>query len=116
MSCLERFTVLMYSKMCNANCVNEAREQMFTHGLKALECIPPTQQALFQHIKCALFVAAFILKQSLYRSPNIPNASEWGWKWNTRNKGMGAILDKSTGCQPWMYYATPLWVLGCMQG
>jgi hypothetical protein len=48
MSRLERFTVLMYIKMCSANRVNEARKQMFTHGLKALECIPPTQQALFQ--------------------------------------------------------------------
>lgn len=46
---LERLTVLMYSKMCSANSVNEARKLMFTHGLKALECIPPTQQALFQH-------------------------------------------------------------------
>ena len=42
---LERLTVLMYSKMCSA----EAKKLMFTHGLKALECMPPTQQALFQH-------------------------------------------------------------------
>ena len=76
----------MYSKMCSANCVNEARKLMFTLGLKALECIPPIQDALFQHIKRALLAAAFIWKQWLYKSPHISNASEWGWKWNARTK------------------------------
>ena len=50
---LERLTVIMYSKNCAAQSVNEARKLMFTHGLKSLDSIPLTQNALFQHAKRA---------------------------------------------------------------
>ena len=83
---LERWTVLMYSKNCSANLVNEARKLMFTHGLKTLDSIPPTQHALFQHAKRALLTAAFVWKQSLSKTTEIPNPSEWGWEWNARTK------------------------------
>ena len=44
---LERFTAMNYSKNCAAESVNEARRlMMFTHSLKPLESIPPTQHAL----------------------------------------------------------------------
>jgi len=56
---------------------------MFTHGLKFLDSIPPTQDALFQHAKRALHAAGFVWKQSLWRIPEIPNPSDWGW--NARN-------------------------------
>ncbi len=102
MQCLERFTVLMYSKMCSANHVNEARKLMFTQGLKSLECIPPTQHALFQHTKRALLIAGYIWKQSLVRDPEIPNASEWGWEWNLRTNTWVPywtdLQDASRGC------------------
>ena len=75
---LERLTVLMYSKNCAAQSVNEARKLMFTQGLKSLDSIPPTQNALFQHVKRALHTAGFIWKQSLSRIPEIPNPSDWG--------------------------------------
>ena len=83
---LERWTVLMYSKNCDAHFVNEARKLMFTHGLKSLDSIPPTQHALFQHAKRALLTAAFVWKQSLTKTPTVPKYSEWGWEWNTRTK------------------------------
>ena len=40
---------------------------MFTHGLKSLNSIPWTQNALFQHAKWALHTAGFIWKQSFSR-------------------------------------------------
>jgi len=83
---LERWVVLMYSKNCSAYSVNEARKVMFTHSLKSLDSIPPTQHAIFQHAKRALLIAAFIWKQSLSKKPKIPNPSEWGWEWNSRTK------------------------------
>lgn len=92
---LERWTVLMYSKNCETHSVNEARKLMFTHGLKTLESLPPTQHALFQHIKRALLTAAFVWKQSLAKEPRIPSPSEWGWEWNART-------------QQWMPYWTDL--------
>lgn len=83
---LQRWTVLMYSKTCGTGLVNEARKIMFTHGLKSLDSIPPTEHALFQHAKRALFTAAFVWKQSLCKAPTIPSPSGWGWEWNARTK------------------------------
>ena len=83
---LERWIVLMYSKNCDAELVNDARKLMFSHSLRSLDSIPPTKNALFQHIKRALLVAAFIWKQYLSKTPEIPKPSEWGWEWNTRTK------------------------------
>jgi hypothetical protein len=57
---------------------------------------PTNPACLVQAYKNALLVAAFNWKQSLYRSPDVPNESEWGWE--CKNEGMGAILDKSTRC------------------
>ena len=80
---LQRWTVLMYGKDCDAVTVNEARKVMFTHGLKSLDS---TQHAFFQHAKCAQLTASFVWKQSLLKTPEIPNPGEWGWEWNTRTK------------------------------
>jgi len=49
MQILERFVVIMYSKGCGANSVNEARRHLFTTGQRSLDNIPPTEAALFQH-------------------------------------------------------------------
>jgi len=72
----------MYSKNYGVKSVNEARMLLFTHGLKSLDSIPPSQHALFLHGKCALYTAAFVWKQSLSKTPEIPDPSEWGWEWN----------------------------------
>ena len=57
---IERFVVLMYSKGCGAAGVNEARLRLFTSGTKSLESIPPTQAALFQHVKRAIIQSILI--------------------------------------------------------
>ena len=57
---LELWTVLMYSKNCNAELGNDARKLMFSHSLKCLDSSPPTKNALFQHVMRALLVAVFI--------------------------------------------------------
>ena len=73
----------MHSKNCDAELLNDAMEVMFTHSLRSLDYIPPTEHALFQHAKRALSAAAFIWKQSLSKIPKIPKPSDWGWEWNT---------------------------------
>ena len=94
---LERWTVLMYSKNCDAELLNDAMKVMFTHSLKSLDSIPPTQHALFQHAKRALLAAALIWKQSLSKIPKIPKPSDWGWEWNTRTN-QWTSLDRSGKC------------------
>lgn len=79
MQCIERFVILMYSKGCSATGVNLARYQLFSTGSKSLENIPPSQAALFQHIKRALLQACFFWKQAIIPQQDIPDFSEWGW-------------------------------------
>ena len=76
---IERFVVLMYSKGCGAEGVNEARYRLFTTGSRLLENIPPTQAALFQHVKRALLQASFYWSQATANQQNIPDFGEWGW-------------------------------------
>ncbi len=59
---------------------------MFTHGLKSLESIAPTEHVLFQHTKRTLLTAAYIWKQSLTRDQNIPDPGQWRWEWNEEQK------------------------------
>ena len=84
--------------------VNDARKLMFSHSLRSLDSIAPTKITLFQHIKRALVVAAFIWKQSLSKTPEIPKPSEWGWEWNTRKKSgyhIGQICRTSARRARW---------------
>ena len=46
-----------YNKTSFAEFVIEARNLIFTHSLRCMDEIPPTQQALFQHVKRALLIA-----------------------------------------------------------
>ena len=83
---LERWTVIMYIKNCDSEFMNDARKLM-----KSLDSIPPTQ-----HAKRALITGAFIWKQSLSKTPNIPKPSDWGWEWNTRtNQWLSLWTDLS---------------------
>ena len=77
---LERFVVIMYSKGCGLAKVNEARHRLFTSGKKSLENIPPTQAALFEHIKRSLLQASFYWNQSTSVHQVIPDFGEWGWQ------------------------------------
>ena len=51
---LEKFTVRMYSKSVDAQTINEGRKLIFANT-QNLEKIPPTQDALLQHVKRAIY-------------------------------------------------------------
>ena len=98
---LERFTVLMYSKGCGAAYVNDARAHLFSHGLKSLDSIPPTQAALFQHAKRSLFQASYIWKQTFRCRQDIPCPSSWGWELDTKHQWIPhwtELADASNAC------------------
>ena len=83
---LERFTVLMYSRSCSATSVDEARLQLFSHGSRALETLPHTKAALYQHVKRAIPRACFFWKQSVSSQQVIADFAEWGWKLDEKVK------------------------------
>ena len=55
MALLERFVVLLYDRTNDIMNVNDARKQLFTQKSRSLENLPPSQEALKQHIKRACF-------------------------------------------------------------
>lgn len=87
---LERFTIIMYQRSSWIESVNEARREMFCQQNKAMEYIPPTQSALLEHTKRAVYQASIWSTCDLPQHLNTPE--EWGWK-----------TDKESKC--W----TPLW-------
>ena len=47
---LERFTVILYDRTSTCNFVNKARQELFCQKNRSLERLPPTRDALFQHV------------------------------------------------------------------
>ena len=76
---IERFFVVLYKRTSPLKKVNEARKQLFAHGNWKVENIPPTKEALHQHVKSAVFQAGYIWGQSQIANPEIPSPSDWGW-------------------------------------
>lgn len=75
---LERFTVVLYHKESTLLSVNEARRQLFCKKNKAMENLPPTQDALLQHAKRAIFQCS-IWTTSQHAIQNGPTPEGWGW-------------------------------------
>ena len=75
---IERFVVLLYSRTSPIVTVNSARKQLFSHGNRKLENIPPSKAALLQHVKRASFQAGHVWGQALIANPTLPSPSEWG--------------------------------------
>ena len=59
-------TVIVYSKACSCETVNEARQSMFTHNLKSIDSIPSIKAASFQHTKRTVLVGCLV-----YLAPSI---------------------------------------------
>ena len=75
---IERFVVLMYGRTSDLSTVNDARKQLFAQKSRSLENIPPTQAALEQHLKRALYQCN-CWNMCLSPDPQLPDPSDWGW-------------------------------------
>ena len=80
---LERWFVLMYSKSCGQSQVNKARVVLLQSGVRLPDRLPPTREALYQHVRRSLLQAGFIWSQALIRQPTLPPFTDWGWKRNS---------------------------------
>ena len=70
----ERFVVLLYSRTSAAVTVNVARQELFLKKSRAqIENIPPTQAALLQHTKRAVYQASHVGGSALIAKPQIPS-------------------------------------------
>jgi hypothetical protein len=76
---LERFTVALYDKTSQLSCVDEARRELFSHREKVvMEALPPTQGALLQHSKRAVYQAS-IWTTADQPQEQAPYPEGWGW-------------------------------------
>ena len=85
---IERFLFLLHSYSSQLVTVNAAMKQLFSYGNRKPENLPPSREALYQHVKCASFQAGHIWGQALIAKPTLPSPADWGWqkdvdgKWN----------------------------------
>ena len=62
---IEQFVILIYSKGCTLSRVNDARKELFAVSRRSMDNIPPTQGALIQHIKRAVYQASYLWHRQL---------------------------------------------------
>ena len=56
----ERFVILMYDLTSSTNDINNCRRELFTKKAKTVENIPPTRDALIQHIRRAMLQSMYV--------------------------------------------------------
>ena len=56
---LQRFVVLMYDRSSNKTSVNALRKHLFTKKGRPMEALPPTEAALLQHARRAVYQSGF---------------------------------------------------------
>ena len=95
---IERLTVQMYDKNCSCTTVNEARQMLFTHNLRNLECIPPTKAALYHHAKRAVFVFCLHMAWSIDKRITAPSTSRLWVGMEYTHWSMCASLDTFGRC------------------
>ena len=79
MKTLERFVVLLYDRTSDIMSVNDSRKNLFTLKSRSIENILPTQEALRQHIKRAVYQANCWGK-ALISEQDLPDPANWGWE------------------------------------
>ena len=60
--------------------MNEARQELLSKKSGAIENIPPTQAALLQRTKRAVYQAGHVWGSALIAKPQIPSPQEWRWR------------------------------------
>ena len=76
---IQRFVVLLYARTSQHQSVNDARLELYFQNSQNLERIPPTADALLNHVKRAIYQTG-IWGSALEPQPNIPSPHLFGWK------------------------------------
>lgn len=81
---IERYVVLLYDRTSLSLNVNECRRNLFTKKARAVEAIPPTKDALEQHVRRAILQSRIwtsATKKLIYEF----DITKWGWQKNERS-------------------------------
>ena len=77
---IEEFVVRLYLSNEDIVTVNKARYELFQFSGKDFDNIPPTQDALKQHIRHAAYTAGHIWGHALNIAPALPSPLMWGYQ------------------------------------
>ena len=108
---IERFVILMYDKTSRCTDIDKARRKMFAKRLKA-EQIPPTFDALEQHLRRAIYQGGYVWVQALLLQPVLPSPTGWGWT----NNDNGEYVPKWTTLPLAAKACYELLCCGCKKG
>ena len=100
---IEQFVCFMYARSNPQENVNLERRHLFTKRAREIRNIPPTSNALLQHIKRAAYQAGHIWASSLVAYPSYPSPECWGW------------VKDDTGCWQPLWTTLPPAVKSCRQ-
>ena len=75
---IERLIVVLYDRTSPLTSINETREELFCKKNRSVERIPPTQNALLQHVRRAVYQAG-IWTTSTQEQQSVPSPHEFGW-------------------------------------
>ena len=59
--------------------LNDARRYLFIKNGRGLEGLPPTLDALEQHVKRAVYQGGYVREQATALKPVLPEPTNWGW-------------------------------------
>ena len=80
MAMLQRFVVCLYIKSSPLERVNDARKEIFCHKNQNMESLPPTENALLQHVKRCIYQVG-VWYNSFYAHPLQPYSPvNYGWR------------------------------------
>lgn len=75
---LERLTVVLYDKTTPSSSINQIRKELFCQKNRAMDKLPPTEDALLQHIRRAVYQAG-IWTTSTQTQQVIPSPQDFAW-------------------------------------
>ena len=98
MDTLEQFVVIMYDRSSTTCKVDEACFDLFARKQRAYYAIPPTQTALKEHVKRAVFQAGHVWGQSTVTEQKLPSPTNWRWSlqanvWTPKWMALPAIAE-----------------------
>ena len=97
---IEAFTCVLYDNSTTCEEVNDLRKDLFPRKVQRMQCLPPTQAALLQHVNSSMLQSSIWLR-SFETHQNVPCPEVFGWtKRVTKWKPQWTLLDEAaTSCR-----------------
>lgn len=76
---IEQFTIAMYDRTSTTSCIDNCRKLLFTRKGRQMTSLPPTKDALLQHLKRATYQGGHDWGTATTPFRQLPSPGDWGW-------------------------------------